>query len=225
VARPLVLIGTGTSVGKTYVGERLLRALAQRGRPALGYKPVESGVTAESRDTDAQRLEGASTCHVTPAPYRLDLRLPVSPHLAARAEGRTIDVDLIRTEIRRLTDAVPVLLVELPGGAFSPFSETHRAADFARALPSVRALLVAPDRLGVLHDLGATCLACAALGLPLEGIVLSAPPVPDDSTGRNRPEVPLVTDVPVLASFGRTSPDSALAPNDPAFELLERLRL
>ena len=67
MAHPLVLIGTGTGVGKTYVAERLLRALAAEGRAALGYKPVESGVAqATGRDGHLAPGSGIDVSRETP---------------------------------------------------------------------------------------------------------------------------------------------------------------
>jgi dethiobiotin synthetase len=225
VAGPVVLIGTGTSVGKTYVGERWLRALAAEGRLALGYKPLESGVT-EGADTDIARLGRASTFHVKPSLVSMTFSEPVSPHLAARGEGRTIDVDLLRREVHRAcASGAEVVLVELPGGAFSPMTETLSCAAFARTLPGVRALLVAVDRLGVLHDVAATSRACAALGLPLLGIVLNAPEVADASTGRNAKELQVVKSVPLLAVLPRGPAEGEVTAADPVRRLKEALHL
>jgi dethiobiotin synthetase len=70
---------------------------------------------------------------------------------------------------------------------------------------------VAPNRIGVLHDIAATTRAAAACGLHIAGIVLSAPPTPDASTGSNAAEVPVVTDVPLLASIPRAPADEIAA--------------
>jgi hypothetical protein len=43
------------------------------------------------------------------------------------------------------------------------------------------------------------------MGLPLHGIVLVAPPVPDLSTGTNADEVSLVTELPVVAVVPRAT--------------------
>jgi dethiobiotin synthetase len=223
VAHPLVLIGTGTSVGKTYVAERLLRAFAVEGRPSLGYKPVETGVTPAAGPTDAESLALASTFHVKPGLARFTFRDPVSPHLAARREARPLDLDLIRAEIRRGAALAPVLVVELPGGAFSPLADHVLTASFLRTVHQPHCLLVAPDRIGVLHDIAATTRACAAVGLPLLGIVLSATADPDASTGSNAPEVRLVTAVPLLSSLPRLPSTAPVAETDPARALARHL--
>jgi dethiobiotin synthetase len=204
------------------VAERLLRALEGDGRRAYGYKPVESGVSA-TEATDAARLASASSFHVKHEPLRIVFRAPVSPHLAARAEGIEIDLDAIRGEIARLVTLVDALVVELPGGAFSPLTAEVLVAHFARSVTGARAVLVAPDRLGVLHDVGSAARACASVGLPLAGIVLNAPASPDDSTGRNAAELALVTRAPLLAELRRGPSDSPLEANDPARVLARAL--
>jgi len=49
--------------------------------------------------------------------------------------------------------------------------------------------LVAPDRLGVLHDVLAATRAAASVGLAFSAVVLVAPEAPDPSTGRNALEL------------------------------------
>ncbi len=222
----VILVGTGTSVGKTHVAERILRALAHQGRDALGYKPVESGTAtlANQADSDIERLARASSFHVKHPLKSLTLAAPVSPHIAARLERATIDLDAIRAEVARArrSDAA-LLLVELPGGAFSPLTETTLCADFARGFPDARVLLVAPDRLGVLHDVGAATRACAAVGLPLHGIVLSAAASDDASVATNAAELSGVTAVPLRARLPRAPPDSPIDEGDPAWHLARSL--
>ena len=207
----LVVTGTGTEIGKTHLAASILvawaRALRAAGHAApqvLGLKPVESGVTG-GRGADGARLEQLSTFHVKrfPSPYLL--ARAVSPHLAAREEGRSIDLTRVREQVHeaRAEELLDGLVVELAGGLFSPLGPELSNADAALEIDADGILLVAPDRLGVLHDLGATTRAAGAMGLPLLGIVLVAPAEADLSTGSNAAEVSLVTEVPVLAVVPR----------------------
>jgi dethiobiotin synthetase len=215
-ARLLVVSGTGTGIGKTHATAALLgawaRALSERGVPqplVAGLKPVESGVRDEG-PSDVRTLEQASTFHVKrfPSPYLL--KRPVSPHLAAEEEGRTIEADVITSyvdSVRKLTHGVAV---ELPGGLFSPLTPELTNADLALALQPDALLLVAPDRLGVLHDVAAATRAAAALGLATSGILLVAPELPDASTGTNAGELAKLTRTPVVAVLPR-APVATLA--------------
>jgi dethiobiotin synthetase len=218
-----VLIGTGTSVGKTHVAERLLRAVAYDGLTAVGYKPVESGV-AEGVDTDIARLRRASTFHVKPELKSLTFTAPVSPHLAARLEHREIDLELIRAEVRRANASeAGVVLIELPGGAFSPITDALSCAQLARSLPGAHVVLVALNRLGVLHDVASTSRACAAAGLPLVGVVLNEAPAPDESSSTNADELRVVTSLPLLARLPRVAADLPVTEGDPVLILARRL--
>ncbi len=208
--RLLVVTGTGTEIGKTHFSEALLRALASLGVRAVGLKPVESGVTAGA-DTDAARLGRASAFHVKQSEYTF--AQPVSPHLAARAEGRSIDPERVRGWVDAARGQADLTVVELPGGLYSPLTDQLPNSYLAHTLRPEAVLLVAPDRLGVLHDVVATSRAARAEGLRLRGTVLMAPAVPDASTGRNAPELPLLSGLPVVAVLPRASPsDLAVSP-------------
>jgi dethiobiotin synthetase len=207
----LVVTGTGTGIGKTHVTGALLlawvRALADAGvsNPKVaGLKPVESGVSATGELGDGATLERLSTFHVKrfPAPYLL--ARAVSPHLAAREAGRTVELAVIRDHVTEVQNAgVDGVLVELAGGLFSPLAPGLSNADVALDLGADLVLLVAPDRLGVLHEVAATTRAARAMGLVLTGVILVAPEAPDSATGSNAAELAVVTDVPVLAVVPR----------------------
>lgn len=214
----LIVTGTGTGIGKTHVSAALLIAWAQALTAAgvaapmvAGLKPVETGVDPRAAEGevgsggDGATLQQLSTFHVKrfPAPYLL--RRAVSPHLAARDEGVVIELSVITGYVATVRHAAHAVLVELAGGLFSPLAAGLSNADVARALDAAKVLLVAPDRLGVLHEVAATTRAATAAGVRLTGIVLVAPETPDASTGTNGEELALVTDLPVLAALPRAA--------------------
>lgn len=198
----LVLSGTGTGIGKTHAAEALLLALAARGLRVAGVKPVETGY-ADTGTSDAARLARASSFHVKHSGARfVD---PVSPHIAARDAGRPLSLSALAAEVASCQGQVDLLLAELAGGLFSPLSEAETNADLtARLRPDVHFLL-APDCLGVLHDVIAATRAAAALSVAIDGILLVAPETADSSTGRNAPEIPRLLAVPVVATLPRAA--------------------
>ncbi|MGH7434966.1 MAG: dethiobiotin synthase [Polyangiaceae bacterium] len=204
VGRLVVVSGTGTGIGKTHVAEALLLALGHRGIRAAGIKPVETGFDG-SPTSDEARLARASPFHVKHSGVRFSD--PVSPHLAAREAGRVIALADLVAEIEALRCHAEVVLAELAGGLFSPLSDTETNADLANALRPDVLLLVAPDRLGVLHDVIAATRAAEAGALPVDGIVLVAPDHPDTSTGRNAPEIARMRAIPVFGPVPRGSPE------------------
>jgi dethiobiotin synthetase len=214
VIAPLVVVtGTGTGIGKTQLSGALLLAWSRRlhdagiAAPAVaGLKPVETGVRRGGGEGDGGTLERLSTFHVKrfPAPYLL--ARAVSPHLAARDEGVTVELLILERYVMAVREAAADgVVVELAGGLFSPLAPGLCNADVARALAGDRVLLVAPDRLGVLHEVAATTCAARTVGVMLSAIVLVTPEAPDASTGTNAGELSHVTDLPVLAVLPRGS--------------------
>ncbi len=206
--RLLVVSGTGTSIGKTHFCEALLLVLAQKYRRVAGVKPIETGM-GEATVSDAARLERVSSFHVKHFGYVF--AEPLSPHLAAREIETPIRLDVLVPLIQAARVDADVLLVELPGGLFTPLSDTEVNADLARALNPDATFLVAPDRLGVLHEVLATHRAASTAAVDLDGIVLVVPERPDASTGLNAAELGRVLEVPVVAVVGRGTPEELAA--------------
>lgn len=206
----VVVCGTGTEIGKTHFSVALLTR-AGRDLKVLGFKPVESGCTEWSAGSDHLALATASTFHVKHLPEYC-LTAPISPHLAARREGKSVDVCKIIDRIQAIATGPDVLLVELAGGLFSPLSDHALNADLLRDLqrrvPTIFTVLVAPDRLGVLHDLGASLRAALVADVKLDGIVLSTPAQSDASTGTNGAELALLASLPLLATLPRLPLDT-----------------
>jgi dethiobiotin synthetase len=200
----LVVVGTGTDVGKTHVSCSLVAALRARAAVAA-WKPVASGVESGMEAPDTSALAAALGAPVAPPLYAF--AEPISPHLAARRAGVVIDIAALAARAQALAAGVEVLLVETAGGLFSPLGPGVTNADLARALGGAL-VLVAPDRLGVLHDVTATLIALRQAGLSLAALALSAPAVPDASTGTNAAEIEAMTGQPVAAVFARAAPDA-----------------
>jgi dethiobiotin synthetase len=208
--RLIVVTGTGTGIGKTHFAEALLLAWQRRAPRVAGWKPVESGVAHAGPLTDAERLRRASTFHVKQAPHAFPE--PLSPHLAARLHGVILRAEDLLPPIARLRAEADVVVVELPGGLFTPIAAHLLNAELAARMSPDAVLLVAPDRLGVLHDVTAAVRASRTVPLALAGIVLVAPDLPDASTGSNAAELGDLAEPPVLVTLPRALP-AQLAPH------------
>ncbi|MBN1612661.1 MAG: dethiobiotin synthase [Polyangiaceae bacterium] len=213
--RRVVILGTGTNVGKTYVAAGLARALRQRDPTAavLALKPIESGVAPHTQappdqltphpGTDANELARVSTPPL-PAPNPLyALAEPLSPHLAARRAGLTISLDRVAAWLASAEAALhsetSYLVVETAGGALTPLTPTATNVDLAAAIPKAVWVLVAPDSLGVLHDVAATRHALHSLGHRADYLILAQSRPADRSTGTNAAELRLLhPDIPIL---------------------------
>jgi dethiobiotin synthetase len=194
----VVVLGTGTDVGKTYVTAALARGLAER-TSVLALKPIESG-TAAGGTGDAGALANAAGHPPALSPWRFER--PVSPHLGARERGTLLDVrevaDWVALQAR---DAQrELVLIESAGGALSPLGLGLTNVDLALALEPTLWLLVAPDSLGVLHDVTSTL---RAMPRRPDAVLLSRARVPDESTGSNAGELARLGITPVLEVIGR----------------------
>jgi dethiobiotin synthetase len=207
----VVVLGTGTAVGKTYVTTHLARALAARdpARPVLALKPLETGVT-DPRASDAASLDGVAHLATPPTPHPLfAFPLPLSPHLAAHRAGTEVSLPAIvrwaNAATLHYTTTLTVLL-ETAGGVFSPLTPSATNFDLACALEPSVWLLVAPDAIGVLHDLTATLFAMRARRRLPDLVVLTAARPTDPSTGANAFELEALAICRVAAVLGLDDP-------------------
>jgi dethiobiotin synthetase len=180
----VVILGTGTDVGKTYVAACLARGVRERSAVAA-LKPIESGV-APGAEGDAGVIAAAAGHAAALSPWRYPR--PVSPHLGAREVKTPIAIADVAAWVAAREQALraDVSVVELAGGAFSPLGPGLTNVDLALALDPALWLLVAPDALGVLHDVTATL---RALPRAPDAVVLSGSRMPDQSTGSNAEEL------------------------------------
>ena len=205
----VVVVGTGTEIGKTHVTSCLLAQARAQGRSVRGYKPIATGIDhlCEDAQLHAEAL-GAPYLHPS-----FSYRRPVSPHLAAREEDRPIDLDVVRRRSDELAQGCDAVVIEGAGGLFTPLGDTFTNIALVRCLMPAAVVLVAPDRLGVLHDVGACVTAARACGIEFSARVLSAPGAPDASTGSNARELERIGMPAVVGVFPRARWDAKESQN------------
>jgi dethiobiotin synthetase len=178
-AHGIFITGTDTGVGKTVIACALVRALREEGARVAVMKPVASGAfqTPEGlRNADALALMEAAGLngperYTEVNPYCFEPA--VSPHIAAKEAGITIDTSIIRQKFDKLAADSDWVVVEGAGGWFAPINEHQTMADLAWAL-SVPALIVVGLKLGCLNHAQLTRLAVESHGVELAGWVSSA---------------------------------------------------
>ena len=181
----LLVTGTDTGVGKTWIGRALSHALVAAGRRVVAIKPVETGCSEATARLEDGALLAAATGQAEPraALYRFPELL--APALAADAAGEEpIDLDAMLLRLEALSAGADVVLVEGVGGLLAPMTWEWTVVDLARAL-GASALVVAADRLGTINHTLLTLGALELAGLEVAGVVLTGPETPDPSTGTN----------------------------------------
>jgi dethiobiotin synthetase len=202
----LFITGTGTGVGKTYVGALIAQQLRAAGKRVGVYKPAASGCEFHNGrlvSSDAVALWEAAGCPGTLEQVCPQLfAAPLAPHLAARTEGRHVDRQLLRHGIEFWRGSCDVLIVEGAGGLMSPISEEDFNADLAAefGLPLV---IVAANALGVINATLQTLITARHHrdGLAVAGVVLNSPLIAadDPSVRSNADELRRRCDCPLLA--------------------------
>jgi dethiobiotin synthetase len=201
--RRVAVVGTGTEIGKTHVSCALLQAWCRRGLDVRGFKPVESGWDPEKSDAAMLSRAGGHGL-IVPS---FALRDPVSPHLAARREGVEIALGRVTRELQGLGGTI--LLIETAGGLLSPLGVGKANLDLVVACEVDEVVLVASNRLGVLHDVRACLLALEGLNGVRRHVVLSAGVQGDASTTSNADEIVALNWADVCWSFPRSALESA----------------
>jgi len=160
--RPIFITGIGTDVGKTVTAAVVTEALG-----AAYWKPVQAGFD-QGTDTEwvAARISGSRL-----APEAYKLRLPASPHIAARAEGVVISLEKIRAAMPQERP----LVIEGAGGLMVPLNESEFIIDLIKNL-NARVLLVSRNYLGSINHSLLTAAVCKAHGLDVAGWIFNGEP-------------------------------------------------
>jgi len=167
MARPFIVSGTDTGIGKTAAA-----ALLTLGLDAHYWKPIQSG-TADGTDTaTVKALTGLPDSRFLPEAYVLTE--PLSPHRSAELDGIEID-----SERLALPQVEGPLIVEGAGGLMVPVTRRRLQIDlFAQWGAPV--ILCARTGLGTINHTLLSVEALRARDMPLHGILFVGDDNPDN---------------------------------------------
>jgi dethiobiotin synthetase len=151
--RLVLVVGTGTEVGKTWVACRVARALRRRGLIVVARKPAQSYDAGDDlSDTDAALLAHATGDHpAAVCPQHRWYPVAMAPPMAAEALGRRPFAIADLVDELAWPAVVGVGLVEAAGGVRSPLAVDGDAVAFAAAVRPDRVVLVADAGLGTIN--------------------------------------------------------------------------
>jgi dethiobiotin synthetase len=149
----VVVAGTGTGIGKTWVTAGLAAGLRRQGIAVAARKPAQSFAPDSTEPTDADVLGGATgeSPH-TVCPEHRWLPRAMAPPMAAATLGlpEFTTTDLAR-EITANAPADAIVLVESAGGVRSPLAADGDTVTLAGALQPALVILVADAELGTIN--------------------------------------------------------------------------
>ncbi|MGK7931613.1 MAG: dethiobiotin synthase [Microcystaceae cyanobacterium] len=165
----LLISGTDTDVGKTWVTTALVAYLLQEyPHQSLGIiKLLQTGIG------DQEHYHNLFSEHphveiITP----LRFKAPLAPPLAAAKEGKTIDIDTIQQEFYNLRQKNPIVIAEGLGGLGSPITSKLTVGTIAASW-QVNTLLVVPVKLGAIAHTIANVHYARSCKINLNGIILN----------------------------------------------------
>jgi dethiobiotin synthase len=168
--RGLFVTGTDTGVGKTVVSAALL--IRYRGVVSLRYwKPIQTGIEEDDDTRTVEALTGRPRAAVVEE--RVRLPRPLSPHLAARLDGRRIALEPLLA-VAATQAAGEHWIVEGAGGVLVPINESALMIDLIAAL-ALPAIVVARSTLGTINHTLLTLEALRAHQVAVAGVVMVGP--------------------------------------------------
>ncbi|MEQ8282656.1 MAG: dethiobiotin synthase [Parvibaculum sp.] len=184
----IFVTSSGTEIGKTYVSAMLTRELQTR-----AIKPLVSGFDETTfPESDPAMLLAAMGEEVVfenaGRVSRWRFKAALSPDMAAKREGRTIDFDALVAECVDAAAKHDPLVIEGVGGLMVPLDAAHTVLDWMKALDArvrLAPLLVVGAYLGTISHTLTTLAVMRAENLLPRAIVVSeaAPgPVPVEET-------------------------------------------
>jgi dethiobiotin synthetase len=152
--RLVVVVGTGTDVGKTWVSAHILSDLRKSGvtvaarKPAQSFDPVDD---PEGLDSAVLGAASGERPEVVCLPHR-NYEIAMAPPMAASFLGRpAFTIDDLLAEMTWPTDQVDVGLIETAGGVRSPQAGDGDAVTMVRSLAPDMVLLIADAGLGTIN--------------------------------------------------------------------------
>ena len=161
-AARIFVTGIGTGVGKTIVSAIITEALA-----ADYWKPVQAGYDDGTDSEWVQNVISNKTSTIHPERYRL--KLPASPHIAARQENMQLTV---RSLVNALPETTNHLVIEGAGGLMVPLNNDEFVADLAFNL-NARVVLVSRNQLGSINHSLLTAMVCKQKGINIAGWIFN----------------------------------------------------
>lgn len=180
--RGVFVTGTDTGVGKTV----LSAALMLRYPDARYWKPIQTG-----NDDDTAEVRRLSGGRVVDTGIRLPD--PVSPHLAAKLAGVTID-------LKKLEPPSGPCIVEGAGGVLVPVNDGQTIADLI-VLLGLPVLVATRTTLGTINHTLLTLEALRARSIPIRGVVMIG-----ESNTENRAAIERYGSVQVVTQMPRFNP-------------------
>jgi adenosylmethionine---8-amino-7-oxononanoate aminotransferase len=201
--RAVFITATDTEVGKTIVSGLICRGLNKKGIDCAVMKPVETGAIQRGAkwvwpDTEfLKKVSRAAEDIAQISPFRF--RNPLAPSLAAKREGKAIDIKEIKSAFNNLIQRHQFVIVEGAGGLLVPLNKDFLTIDLIREL-DIPVIIVSRLGLGTINHTLLTVEAARNAGIRVLGVVFNQATNKKSSIcEKNNPRIiSTISGVPVL---------------------------
>ncbi len=177
----VIVTGTDTEVGKTWVSGSLAYWMKRGGRDVNVWKPVQSGVAGvlpELTDAGILRLLSGSERELEEI-CPISLEHPLAPWMAARRAGIVLEPEHFIAEVRKRLHETSFLIIEGAGGLLAPLAERFDLLQLAIKV-QLPLLIVARPGLGTVNHTLLTVQVARMHGVKVTGVVLNGATDPND---------------------------------------------
>lgn len=169
----IFISGIDTDAGKSYATGYIARTLAEKGISTVTQKFIQTGCRHYSEDIELhRRIMG-----VNPLPQDTDhttapviFTYPASAQLAARIDGREIDLSAVADATAKLAAQFDVVLIEGAGGLMVPITDTYTTIDYV-ADHNLPIALVTNGKLGSINHTLLSLEAIKSRNIPLKWLI------------------------------------------------------
>ena len=171
--QPIFITGIGTGIGKTVISAIVTEALE-----ANYWKPVQAGFDDGTDALSVKGLLSNTKSVIHPEIYKL--KLPASPHIAAKEEGVQIDLNNIKRAFSQLTTHNSQLLntnnqftiIEGAGGLLVPLNGGEFIIDLIKKM-TAKVILISRNYLGSINHSLLTAQVCKANNIDVLGWIFN----------------------------------------------------
>lgn len=129
----IFISGIDTDAGKSYATGYIAKKLAEQGLKVVTQKFIQTGCEHYSEDIELHRkIMGVGTlpCDRDHTTAPVIFTYPASAQLAARIDGREIDLGAVSNASKTLAENHDIVLIEGAGGLMVPITDTYTTIDY-----------------------------------------------------------------------------------------------
>ena len=209
MTKGIFITATGTDVGKTYISALLVKKMRESGLNCGYYKPAMSGIE-DGKLSDVEYVFKIGGLDGNPMDFvSYPFIEALSPHLAAKRTGVSINVDKIKADFSKISKDYEYILVEGAGGITCPFNldgQKLLLPDVIKAL-GLDILIIADAALGTINSTLLTVEYARHNGIGVKGIILNNYDENDFMHVDNKNQIENLTGIKVISKVKKDETD------------------